>query len=36
MIIYYLNPTSNDRNLEFDRKTNLNTVDKTWPNNFAP
>ena len=33
---YYLNPTPNDRNLEFDRKTNLNTVDKTWPDNFAP
>ena len=34
--LYYLNPTPNDRNLEFDRKTNLNTIDKTWPNKFAP
>ena len=35
-IVYYLNPTPNDRNLEFDRKTNLNTKDKAWPNHFAP
>ena len=33
---YYLNPTPNDRNLEFDRKTNLNTADKCWPNTIEP
>lgn len=33
---YYLNPIPNDRNLEFDRKTNLNKKDKTWPGIFAP
>lgn len=34
--LYYLNPTPNDRNLEFDRKTNLNRADKKWPDTFAP
>lgn len=26
--LYYLNPTPNDRNLEWDRKTNLNTAER--------
>ena len=33
---YYLNPTPNDRNLEFDQKTNLNRVDKAYPRYFKP
>ena len=34
--LYYLNPTPNDRNLEFDRKTNLNRSAKDRPKDLAP
>ena len=33
---YYLNPTPNDRNLEFDRKTNFNLTDGRDPKDIAP
>ena len=33
---YYLNPTPNDRNLEFDRKTNFNLTDGREPRDIAP
>ena len=33
---YYLNPTPNDRNLEFDRKTNFNLTDGREPKDIAP
>ena len=33
---YYINLTPNDRNLEFDRKTNLNPNDKRRPYEIAP